>query len=77
MLKGFRQFILRGNVVELAVAVVMGGAFGALVNEFVTGLLTPLIAAVFGKPSFQRLTFTVNDAVFLYEIGRASCRERV
>src|SRR5437764_3756960 len=66
MLKGFRQFILRGNVMELAVAVVIGAAFGAVVTAFVKDLLTPLIAAVFGKPDFERLTFTVNHSTFLY-----------
>jgi len=66
MLKGFRQFILRGNVMELAVAVVIGAAFGAVVTAFVKDLLTPLIAAIFGKPDFERLTFTVNHSTFLY-----------
>ena len=53
MFKGFKQFLLRGNVVELAVAVVMGAAFGAVVAAFVKDLLTPLIAAIFGKPSLM------------------------
>jgi len=66
MLKGFRDFILRGNVVELAVAVVIGAAFGALVTSFVTNLLTPLIAAVAGEPDFGALAFTVNGARFGY-----------
>jgi large conductance mechanosensitive channel len=66
MLKGFKQFILRGNVIELAVAVVIGAAFGAVVTAFVKDLLTPLIAAIFGKPDFSSLTFTVNGSVFLY-----------
>jgi large conductance mechanosensitive channel len=66
VLKGFRDFILRGNVVDLAVAVVIGAAFGALVAAFVTGIITPLIAAILGKPSFAGLTFTINGAKFLY-----------
>ncbi|HEX2999540.1 MAG TPA: large conductance mechanosensitive channel protein MscL [Armatimonadota bacterium] len=66
MLKGFRQFILRGNVVDLAVAVVMGAAFGAVVTALVKDLLTPLIAAIFGKPDFSRLTFTIHNSQFLY-----------
>jgi large conductance mechanosensitive channel len=66
MLKGFKEFLLRGNVVDLAVAVVIGAAFGAVVSAFVKDLLTPLIAAVVGKPDFSALTFTVNNSKFLY-----------
>ena len=66
MLKGFRQFILRGNVVDLAVAVVIGAAFGAVVTAFVADIITPLIAAIFGKPDFSTLTFTINHSKFLY-----------
>jgi large conductance mechanosensitive channel len=66
MLKGFRDFILRGNVVDLAVAVVIGAAFGALVTSFVTNLVTPLIAAIIGKPDFSALTFTINGSKFTY-----------
>jgi large conductance mechanosensitive channel len=66
MIKGFRDFILRGNVVDLAVAVVIGAAFGAVVTAFVSGILTPLIAAIFGQPSFKDLTFTINGSKFLY-----------
>ena len=66
MLKGFRQFLLRGNVVDLAVAVVIGAAFGAVVTALVKDLLTPLIAAIFGKPDFSSLQFTVNKSTFLY-----------
>lgn len=62
----FKQFLLRGNVIDLAVAVVIGAAFGAVINSFVTDLLTPLIAAVFGEPDFARLTFDINDSVFRY-----------
>src|SRR5579862_1580614 len=65
MLKGFRQFILRGNVVDLAVAVVMGGAFGAVVTALVKDLLTPLIAAVAGKPDFSAISLTLNNSKFL------------
>jgi large conductance mechanosensitive channel len=66
MLKGFRQFLLRGNVVDLAVGVVIGAAFGALVTAFVKDLLTPLIAAVAGKPDFSAFFFVVNGAKFAY-----------
>jgi len=66
MLKGFKDFIFRGNVVDLAVAVLMGAAFGGVVSAFVKDLLTPLIAAVAGKPDFSGLTFTVNNSKFLY-----------
>ncbi len=66
MLSGFRQFLLRGNVVDLAVAVVVGAAFSAIVTSFVKDLLTPLIAAVGGQPDFSGLTFTINNSKFLY-----------
>ena len=66
MFKGFKQFLLRGNVIDLAVAVVMGAAFGAVVTAFVKDLLTPLISAIFGKPSFENLSLTVNNATFAY-----------
>jgi large conductance mechanosensitive channel len=64
MLKGFKQFLLRGNVVDLAVAVVMGAAFGAVVTALVKDLLTPLIAALVGKPDFSSLSFTLNGSLF-------------
>lgn len=64
MLKGFRTFIFRGNVVDLAVAVVIGAAFGAVVTALVKDLITPLIAAVGGKPDFSALVFTVNGSKF-------------
>ena len=64
MLKGFKQFLLRGNVIDLAVAVVIGGAFGAVVKALVDDLLTPLIAAIGGKPDFQALRFTVSGSAF-------------
>lgn len=66
MLKGFRDFLFRGNVVDLAVAIVIGVAFGAIVTALVKDLLTPLIAAIFGKPDFSSLTFTINNSKFLY-----------
>ena len=64
MLKGFRQFLMRGNVVDLAVAVVIGGAFGAVVTALVKDLITPLIAAIVGKPDFSALHFEVNGSKF-------------
>jgi len=66
MVKEFREFILRGNLVDLAVAVVIGTAFGALVTAFVKDLVTPLIAAIGGNPDFSGLTFTINDSQFKY-----------
>ena len=66
MVKEFRDFLLRGNIVELAVAFVMGVAFGALVNSFVNNLVMPIVAMIIGKPDFSGLTFTINDAVFRY-----------
>jgi large conductance mechanosensitive channel len=66
MLKGFKEFILRGNVVDLAVAVVIGAAFGAMVTAFVADIITPLIGAIFGKSDFSTLTFTINKSHFLY-----------
>jgi len=57
---------MRGNVVDLAVAVVIGGAFGAIVTALVKDLITPLIAAIFGKPDFSALTFQINNSNFLY-----------
>ncbi len=65
MFKGFKQFLLRGNVVDLAVGVVVGVAFNAMVSAFVKDLLTPLIAAVAGKPDFSALVFTVHGSRFL------------
>jgi large conductance mechanosensitive channel len=65
MLQGFKQFIFRGNVLDLAVAVVMGAAFGAVVTALVKDLLTPLIAAIVGKPDFSAIAFTVNESQFL------------
>jgi large conductance mechanosensitive channel len=64
MLSGFKQFILRGNVVDLAVGVVVGAAFGAVVTSLTSDLLTPFIAAIVGKPDFSAVTFTIGSAVF-------------
>ena len=66
MLKGFKEFIMRGNVVDLAVAVVIGAAFGAVVAALVKDLVTPIIAAIVGKRDFSNLTFTINKSRFFY-----------
>lgn len=64
MLSGFKQFILRGNVIDMAVGVVIGAAFGGVVTAFTKDLLTPFIAAIVGKPDFSAVSFTVGSAVF-------------
>jgi large conductance mechanosensitive channel len=65
MIKGFKEFIMRGNVVDLAVAVVIGAAFAAVVKALIDGFINPLIAAIFGKPDLtQVMTFTINHAEF-------------
>ena len=66
MLKEFRDFLMRGNIVALAVAFVIGVAFAAVVNSLVNDLIMPIIAMIIGKPDFSALTFTINDAVFRY-----------
>lgn len=66
MLRGFRDFIARGNVIDLAVAVVIGTAFGAVVSSLVADLMTPLIAALVGEPDFSALTFEINGSEFRY-----------
>lgn len=66
MLKDFREFILRGNLVDLAVAVVIGAAFGAVVTALVEDIVTPVIGAIGGEPDFSGLTFSVNDSRFKY-----------
>ena len=66
MIKGFREFLLRGNVIDLAVAVVVGAAFGAVVAALVRDLITPVVAAIAGKPDFGALAFTVNGSRFAY-----------
>ncbi|PKK15546.1 large conductance mechanosensitive channel protein MscL [Thermomonospora sp. CIF 1] len=67
-MKGFKKFLLRGNLVELAVAVVIGSAFGALITSFVTAFITPLIALLGGQPDYQSLSFTVNGTKFPYGV---------
>lgn len=64
----FREFVMRGNVIDLAVAVVLGAAFGAVVTSLVENLLTPLVAAVFGEPDFSALAVTVNDSRLSYGV---------
>ena len=66
MLEEFKNFLFRGNIVELAVAFVMGIAFAAVVNSLVDNLVMPIVAMIIGKPDFSGLTFTINDAVFRY-----------
>jgi large conductance mechanosensitive channel len=66
MLAEFKAFLMRGNVVDLAVAVVIGAAFGLVVQAFVADIITPIVAAIFGKPDFSSLTFTINGSVFRY-----------
>jgi len=66
MLKEFKDFLLRGNLVELAVAFVMGLAFAALIASFVDDLILPIVAMLIGEPDFSGLDFTINDAVFRY-----------
>ena len=66
LLQEFKDFLMKGNLIELAVAFVMGLAFAAVINSLVDNLVMPIIAAVIGKPDFSALTFTINDAVFRY-----------
>ena len=66
MVREFRQFLFRGNLIDLAVAIVIGTAFGLLVAAFVADIITPIVAAIFGSPDFSGLTFTINDSVFRY-----------
>ena len=65
-MRGFKTFLLRGNVVDLAVGVVIGIAFAAVITAFVKDIVTPLIAAIGGQPDFSSLHFTVNNSKFLY-----------
>lgn|SRR3989442_10001940 len=65
-MRGFKAFLLRGNVVELAVAVVIAVAFGVVITAFVKDMVTPLIAAIGGQPDFSTLSFTINKSKFLY-----------
>jgi large conductance mechanosensitive channel len=66
MIKGFKDFIMRGNVVDLAVGVMIGASFGAVVTTLVKGILTPLIAAIFQQPDFSALSFTLNNSKIMY-----------
>ncbi len=66
LVSDFKKFLLRGNVVDLAVAVVIGTAFTALIKALITDLITPIIALIFGKPDFSTLSFTINSSHFLY-----------
>jgi large conductance mechanosensitive channel len=65
-IKQFKQFLLRGNVVDLAVGVVIGAAFGSIVTALVSDILTPLVAAIFKAPDFSNLSFVINDSKFMY-----------
>jgi large conductance mechanosensitive channel len=65
-MSGFRKFLMRGNLIDLAVAVVIGVAFNAVVQALIKSLITPLIAAIVGQPNFSNLTFTLNHSVFRY-----------
>jgi large conductance mechanosensitive channel len=66
VLQEFKEFLFRGNIIELAVAFVMGVAFAAVVNSLVQNIVMPVIAMIIGKPDFTDLTFTINDAAFRY-----------
>lgn len=66
LLSEFKQFLLRGNVVDLAVGIVIGAAFGTVVDALVADFITPIVAAVFGEPDFSALTFTINESTFRY-----------
>jgi large conductance mechanosensitive channel len=66
MLKEFKDFLIKGNIIDLAVAFVMGLAFAAVVNSLVNNLVMPIIAAIIGKPDFRNLTFTIHKSVFHY-----------
>ena len=66
LLSDFKKFLFRGNVVDLAVAVVIGTAFTAVIKALVTDILTPIIALIFGEPNFEALSFTINGSHFLY-----------
>lgn len=66
MLKGFKQFILKGNVVDLAVGIIMGTAFGSVVSSLVKGVITPLIGAFGGQPNLSFISFTINNSKFLF-----------
>ena len=65
-MSGFRKFLMRGNLIDLAVAVIIGVAFNAVVQALIADMITPLISAIAGKPDFARLTFTVHHSLFFY-----------
>lgn len=73
MIKGFKEFVLRGNVVQLAVAVVMGAAFGAIINALVQDIIMPFITAIFGKPDYSSLFFTINKSQIKYGSFITAC----
>ena len=62
----FREFLLQGNLIALAIAVIMGGVFAAVIKALITDIITPIIALIVGKPSFENLSFTINSSHFLY-----------
>lgn len=66
LIQGFKDFILRGNVVDMAVGIVIGASFGTVVSALVKDLMTPLVAAIFKAPDFSALSFTINGSVFKY-----------
>jgi large conductance mechanosensitive channel len=66
LFSGFKKFLMRGNVVDLAVAVVMGAAFGAIVKSLVSDIIMPLITAIFGKQDYTKLSFKINNSTFSY-----------
>jgi large conductance mechanosensitive channel len=66
IMQEFKAFVMRGNVIDLAIAVVLGAAFGAVVTAFVEDIITPIIAAIGGQPDFSNLKFTINKSQFLY-----------
>ena len=66
LVRDFKQFLLRGNVVEVAVAIVVGSAFVAVINALVRDILTPIVAAIVGRPDFSQLNFTIHNSRFLY-----------
>ncbi len=66
MIEDFKKFIFQGNVIDLAVAVIIGAAFGAVINSFVNDIITPIIGAIVGKPNFNDLTFKIGDGVVAY-----------
>jgi len=66
IVKEFKDFLMQGNLITLAIAFVMGGAFAALLTSFVGDIITPIIGAIFGKPDFSSLTFSIHNSLFKY-----------